>query len=723
MDINNFIKSEKKKVILFEVIDDDNTNSKLRHISENIYHIDFRTELNNQQFEVIDEIKGPQLIIAGAGSGKTRTIVYCVAKLLSESVKPSEIMLITFTNKAATEMIKRVEGLLGIKPEGIWAGTFHSIANRFLRQYAKSLGFKPNYVIIDETDANLLMKITYNFTEIQIDDKSFPSPKTAKKILSYSINCNKNISETIKWKYKQYDDIRIISNLKKIFKIYKSKKAKDNLVDFDDLLVFWNKLLDERFMAQRIASTFKYILVDEYQDTNYIQDEIIRKLSKYTPESNILAVGDDAQSIYGFRGANFQNIMEFSKRFENCRIYKLTQNYRSVPEILDLANDSIKHNKSQFKKEMETTRQKSVKPVHIISENDEEQAIYIVNKLSKLQRDGYKLKDIAILYRAGFHSLKIELELQNRNIPYVVHSGVSFFERAHVKDLLAHLRIVQNPKDEISWSRIFSQFQGIGRKTSSKIYKILSGMSNPLDNIISNSNFRTKLNSLKIPKVIQREIVIYLTEFLKSIKNDKPKEVIIKLINQLTKFLKTKYSNWQDRIEDLKQIGIYFQNYDTIQSFLDILTLNKATIESKSVGLSNTNNSPLTLSTIHRAKGLEWNIVFIPMLSENLFPSNKVKNNVEAFEEERRVFYVGITRAKERLFLISPKRIKNFKGLKNLNLSQFISELNPKVYKRSNYTDYNNFSRETQDLGLAKRKLKRDKELPLFTTADSLLKD
>jgi len=723
MDINNFIKSEKNEVISFEVFDDDNTDSKLLHISGNSSHIDFRKELNNQQFEVINEISGPQLIIAGAGSGKTRTLVYCVAKLLSEGVKPSEIMLVTFTNKAATEMTKRVKDLLGKKPDGIWAGTFHSIANRFLRQYAKTLGFKPNYVIIDETDANLLMKITYNFTEIQTDDKSFPSPKTAKKILSYSINCNKTLSKTIKWKYKQYDDIRIISKLKEIFKIYKNKKAKDNLVDFDDLLVFWNKLLDERFMAQRIASTFKYILVDEYQDTNYIQDEIIRKLSKYTPDSNILAVGDDAQSIYGFRGANFHNIMKFSKRFENCRIYKLTHNYRSIPEILDLANNSIKHNKSQFKKEMETTRQKGVKPLHIISENDEKQAIYIVNKLSELQRDGYELKDIAILYRAGFHSLRIELELQNRNIPYVVNSGVSFFERAHVKDLLAHLRIVQNPKDEISWSRIFSQFQGIGRKTSSKIYEILSDMSNPLDNIISNSNFRIKLNRLKIPKVIRREIVIYLTEFLKSIKNDKPKEVIIKLINQLTKFLKLKYSNWQDRIEDLKQIGIYFQKYDTIQSFLDILTLNKSTIESKSVGLSNTNSSPLTLSTIHRAKGLEWNIVFIPMLSENLFPSNKVKNNVEAFEEERRVFYVGITRAKERLFLISPKRIKNFKGHKDLNLSQFIRELNPKVYNKSSYTDYDNFPMETKDLSLTKRKLKRDKDLPLFTTADSLLKD
>ncbi|NVM17821.1 MAG: ATP-dependent helicase [Candidatus Lokiarchaeota archaeon] len=724
MDINNYIKSDKKEEISFDIFNEDNANSEQLHFSKSTSYIDFRKELNNQQLNVIDEIKGPQLIIAGAGSGKTRTIVYCVAKLLSDTVKPSEIMLVTFTNKAASEMIKRVEDLLGIKPKGIWAGTFHSIANRFLRQYAKSLGFKPNYVIIDETDANLLMKITYNAIEIQTDDISFPSPKTAKKILAYSINCNKTISETIKWKYKQYDDIKIISKLKEIYTLYKNKKAKDNLVDFDDLLIFWNRLLDERFMAQRIASTFNYILVDEYQDTNYIQDEIIRKLSKYTPESNILAVGDDAQSIYGFRGANFQNIMEFSKRFENCRIYKLTQNYRSVPEILDLANDSIKHNKSQFRKKMETTRKEGVKPIHIISENDEQQAIFIVNKLLELQRDGYKTNDMAVLYRAGFHSLRIELELQNRNIPYVVHSGVSFFERAHVKDLLAHLRIIQNQGDEISWSRIFSQFQGIGKKTASKIFDLLSNMDNPLDKIISSNLFINKMRNLRISKVVQEEVTLYLKEFLKSVKNDKPKVVIIKLINQLIKFLKPQYSNWQDRVEDLKQIGIYSQNYDTIQSFLDTLTLNKSTIESKTVGLSNNKiHSPVTLSTVHRAKGLEWKIVFIPMLSENLFPSNRVKINTDAYEEERRVFYVGITRAKEQLYLLSPRKIKSFKGQKDLNLSQFINELNPKVYRRLSYQEYLSSLEETTSRSLGKGKVKKTKHLPLFTTADSLLKD
>ncbi len=724
MNINNFIKSEKKEEFLFEIIDKDSTKSKPLNISGRSSHIDFRKDLNSQQFEVIESIKGPQLIIAGAGSGKTRTIVYCVAKLLSEAVKPSEIMLVTFTNKAATEMIKRVENLLGIKPKGIWAGTFHSIANRFLRQYAKSLGFKPNYVIIDEADANLLMKITYTAIELQTDDVSFPSPKIAKKILSYSINCNKSISETIKWKYKQYDDIKIISKLKEIYKLYKNKKAKDNLVDFDDLLVFWNSLLDERFMAQRIASTFKHILVDEYQDTNFIQDEIIRKLSKYTKESNILAVGDDAQSIYGFRGANFQNIMEFSKRLENCRIHKLTQNYRSVPEILDLANNSIKHNKSQYKKEMETTRKKGVKPIHFIPENDEQQAIFIVNKLTELQKDGYTFNDMAVLYRAGFHSLRIEIELQNRNIPYIVHSGVSFFERAHVKDLLAHLRIIQNPGDEISWSRIFSQFQGIGKKTASKLFEILSSMNNPLDSIISNNIFANKLHNLRIPKATQEEIAIYLKEFLKSVKHDKPREVIIKLISQLIKFLKPQYSNWQDRVEDLKQIGIYSQNYDTIQSFLDVLTLNKSTIESKTVGLSNNETQlPVTLSTIHRAKGLEWKIVFIPMLSENMFPSNRVKINTSDCEEERRVFYVGITRAKEQLYLLSPQRIKSFKGQKELNLSQFINELNPKVYRRLSYQEYLSSLDESTTRNLGKGNVKKSKHLPLFTTADSLLKD
>ncbi len=691
-------------------------------VIEEYNEVDFKTDLNEEQFEIVNNIQGPMLVIAGAGSGKTRTIVYSVAKLLVSGVKPSEIMLVTFTNKAAKEMFKRVETLLGKKPKGIWAGTFHSIASRFLRMYAETLGLKPNYTIMDETDAKGLMKLSIDKADAKDIEERFPTSAVAKAILSFSINCNKTISEVIQWKYNHFDSDAVIGKLRDVLKIYSTKKAKNSLVDFDDLLVFWNRLLDERFVAKLIAKKIKYVLVDEYQDTNYIQDEIIYKIVQQNPEHNVMAVGDDAQSIYAFRGANFHNILNFEKKYKDCKRYAITYNYRSVPEILDLANKSIKHNFSQYKKEMHTTRKNGMKPIYVSTESDEYQAEFIVNMINQLKFEEYDLDDIAVLYRAGYHSLRIELELHKYKIPYVVHSGVSFFERAHVKDLLAHLRIIQNPQDEISWSRILTLFQGIGKKTSSKIFDIISAINNPLEKLTSNNNLSSILGKLKIAKLVREEICDYLNKFFISIKYNKPNEVINKLIHQLRKYLKIQYDNWQDRLEDLKQISIYSQNFDSIPIFLDTITLNKSIFESKKVGLASIDNqSSLTLSTIHRAKGLEWKIVFIPMLSDNLFPSSKVKINSPAYEEERRVFYVGITRAKDRLFLISPKSIRVLKGQRELNPSQFIRELNPNVYKKKiyNYNDLNQFRSEED---LTKRRPKK-KELHLFTTADTLLKD
>ena len=692
-------------------------------ITEEYNKVDFKADLNEEQFEIVNNIQGPMLVIAGAGSGKTRTIVYSVAKLLVSGVNPSEIMLVTFTNKAAKEMFKRVETLLGKKPKGIWAGTFHSIASRFLRMYAETLGLKPNYTIMDETDAKGLMKLSIDKADAKDLEERFPTSAMVKAILSFSINCNKTISEVIQWKYNHFDSDAVIAKLRDVLKIYSTKKAENSLVDFDDLLVFWNRLLDERFVAKLIAKKIKYVLVDEYQDTNYIQDEIIYKIVQQNPEHNVMAVGDDAQSIYAFRGANFQNILNFEKKYKDCKRYAITYNHRSVPEILDLANKSIKHNFSQYKKEMHTTRKNGMKPIHVSTESDEYQAEFIINTINQLKFEEYDLDDIAVLYRAGYHSLRIELELQKYKIPYVVHSGVSFFERAHVKNLLAHLRIIQNPQDEISWSRILTLFQGIGKKTSSKIFDKISAINNLLENLISNNNLSSILGKLKIPKLVREEICDYLTKFFISIKYNKLNEVINKLIHQLRKYLKIQYDNWQDRLEDLKQISVYSQNFDSIPIFLDTITLNKSTFESKKVGLASIDNlSSLTLSTIHRAKGLEWKIVFIPMLSDNLFPSSKVKINSPAYEEERRVFYVGITRAKDRLFLISPKSIKVLKGQRELNTSQFIRELNPNVYKKKIH-NYNNLNQISPEEDLIKRRPKKKNELPLFTTADTLLKD
>ncbi|MBY9009706.1 MAG: ATP-dependent helicase [Candidatus Lokiarchaeota archaeon] len=720
-------KEDMEEEFVFEFYDEAHAESldavEEPEIPEEYNVVDFNTELNEEQLRIVNNIQGTMLVIAGAGSGKTRTIVYSVAKLLVSGVKPSEIMLVTFTNKAANEMIKRVETLLGKKPKGIWGGTFHSIASRFLRMYAKTLGLKPNYTIMDETDAKGLMTLSIEKADVKDLEEKFPTSTMAKAILSFSINCNKTIREVIQWKYNHLDSDAIIAKLHEVINIYKEKKAEDSLVDFDDLLVFWNRLLDERFVAKLIARKIKYVLVDEYQDTNYIQDEIIYKIVQQNTEHNLMVVGDDSQSIYAFRGANIQNILNFEKKYKDCKKYAITYNYRSVPEILDLANESIKRNISQYKKEMHTTRKNGMKPIHVSTESDEYQAEFIVYMINQLKFEEYDLDDIAVLYRAGYHSLRIELELQKYKIPYVVHSGVSFFERAHVKDLLAHLRIIQNPQDEISWSRVLALFQGIGKKTSSKIFDMISAINNPLENLTLDNNILKILNKLKIPKLLREEICDYLNNFFISIKYNKPNEVINNLINQLRKNLKIQYNNWQDRLEDLKQISIYSQNFDSVPRFLDTITLNKSTFESKKVGLSSIDNqSPLTLSTIHRAKGLEWKIVFIPMLSDNLFPSSKVKINSPTYEEERRIFYVGITRAKDKLFLISPKSIRVFKGQRELKTSQFIRELNPNVYKKKIHNHYN-LNQLSQNEVLIKRKPEKKRELPLFTTADTLLKD
>ncbi|MFX1380135.1 MAG: ATP-dependent helicase [Promethearchaeota archaeon] len=672
---------------VFEIYDEDYAESLEEPpvIIEEYNKISFETDLNEEQLKIIDNIKGPMLVIAGAGSGKTRTITYSVAKLLLSSVKPNQIMLVTFTNKAANEMIKRVETLLGKKPKGIWGGTFHSIANRFIRKYAKTLGLKTNYIIMDETDSRLLMKLSIEKAKVKELQERFPNSRMAKDILSFSINCNKSIRDVILWKYSQFESEEIIKKLEQVFKIYREKKAQDNLVDFDDLLIYWNQLLDERAVAKLIAKNIKYVLVDEYQDTNYIQDEIIYKIVKQNPEHNVIAVGDDAQSIYAFRGANFENILNFENRYQNCKRYTITYNYRSVPEILKLANNSIEHNKKQFKKAMRTTRPKGTLPFQITLGDDMEQASFIANQILKLRSDGYDLEEMAILIRAGSHSLRIELELRAKNIPYEVRAGVAFFERAHIKDILAHLKIIENPYDEVSWSRIFSIIQGIGTSSGSKIFEAISIIEHPIDALINKMFYVEKLKGSRISKEGIKNLISYVKKLINFTPEDNPSEVIQNLIKVLEDHLKSKFDNWEERVDDLKQLSVYAQNFPTIRKFLENLSLNLSNLESRTVHVEEQTEEerPLILSTIHRAKGLEWRIVFIPMLCEDSFPSSRSVGDPDTFEEERRVFYVALTRAKDQLYLISPSIKNTYRGPQIVRTSQFVSELSPKVYRKS----------------------------------------
>ncbi|MFX1375896.1 MAG: ATP-dependent helicase [Promethearchaeota archaeon] len=715
----NSKKNSVEEEYVFEFYDEDFSESLDTEVPDTIEQyniINFEKDLNEEQLEIINNIKGPMLVIAGAGSGKTRTITYSVAKLLSSGVRPNEIMLVTFTNKAANEMIERVEGLLGKRPKGIWGGTFHSIANRFIRIYAKTLGLKPNYIIMDETDAKSLMKLSIEKANVKELEERFPNSRMAKAILSYSINCNKTIKEVILWKYFQFDSEDVIKKLDEVFKIYREKKAQDNLIDFDDLLIYWNQLLDERIVAQLIARRIKYVLVDEYQDTNYIQDEIIYKIVNQNPDHNVIAVGDDAQSIYAFRGANFQNILKFEKKYVNCKKYTITYNYRSVPQILSLANNSIRHNINQFKKSMRPTRPDGIKPFHVNLGDDKEQAYFIANQILKLRSDGYKLEDMAILVRAGFHLLRIELELKSKNIPYEVRAGVAFFEKAHIKDMIAHLRIIENPYDEISWTRIFSIIQGIGTASGIKIFEAISKIEDPISALIDKMFYTEKVKGFKIPKEGIKNTLSYVKDLIGYTSEDVPSEVIKKLTLKLDDYIKSKYDNWQDRIDDLNQLSIYASNFPTIRRLLDNLSLNLSNLESKTVmvGSGIEEENPLILSTIHRAKGLEWRVVFIPMLCEDSFPSSRVKGDPEGFEEERRVFYVAVTRTKDQLYLLSPTLIQGFRGVQTVRISPFISELNPKVYKKSS-VQFRSTKKQVKKASFGQKS-------SLFQTADELLR-
>jgi DNA helicase-2/ATP-dependent DNA helicase PcrA len=575
---------------------------------------------------------------------------------------------------------------------------------------------------MDQSDSKTLMRICIDNANVKEIDERFPTAAMTKDILSYTINCNLSIRDVILWKYIQFDSDKVMKKLREVFKIYASKKATDGLLDFDDLLVFWNRLLDEKSVAKLVAKRIKYILVDEYQDTNYIQDDIIYKIASQNPEQNVIAVGDDAQSIYAFRGANFKNILNFDKKYEGCNVYRITFNYRSVPEILKLANDSIRHNKEQYKKDMKPTRKDGILPFQVNVGDEREQARFISNQILNLRSEEYELNEIAVLYRAGHHSLKIEMELQAKNIPYEVRAGVAFFEKVHIKDLLSHLRVIENPYDEISWTRVFQIVPGLGKASGSKIFNLISTSDSPTAMILNQDFFTLHLKGARVTNVGKKNLIAHVKYFVDYSPEDSPTEVILDLIKLLEDYVKSKYKDWQNRLDDLNQVGVYAQRYPTIRKFLETLSLNLSSIESKTVttGDQSIEEKPLVLSTIHRAKGLEWRAVFIPMLCEDSFPSSRVIGDDEAYEEERRVFYVALTRAKDQLFLISPAITETYRGYQTVRISEFVSELNSELFRRSSVNFRSPNKKKGQEINKGSSKFKSFQS-PQFTSALDLI--
>lgn len=638
-------------------------------------HIDFKGNLNQQQYEVVTGAEGPCLVLAGAGSGKTRTLIYRLAYLLERGVSPKNILLMTFTNKAAREMRDRAEMLLRYKPKGGWNGTFHHVGNRTLRMYAQHIGYKKDFGILDEHDSRDLVKSCMGKQEARVKEERFPKASIVRSIISFSVNTKKTIEDVLEEKYPYF--LNFTRDIEEIRKTYDKKKKQSNNMDYDDLLVQWKLMLETVPAARkRFTDQFLYILVDEYQDTNFLQADIIDILAER--HRNVLVVGDDAQSIYSFRGARVDNILQFPKRFSDAKIFKLETNYRSTPEILGLANDSLKHNEKQFYKELKAVNEALEKPGLVEVKDLYTQASFVVQRILEMREEGLELKDVAVLFRAHYQSAELQMELVKRNIPYIVRGGIRFFEQAHIKDILSYLKIVTNSTDEISWMRALTLCPGIGPGYASRIFEHF------LKNGSNLKGFLKTGASGSIPKKAQGGY----TRFLKIMRaitrseEETPGEMINLIMESgYETHILANFENAKDRIDDIHELVNFSHDYTSMRDFLNDITLRES-FRGETVLGEREEDEFLVISTIHQAKGLEWDAVMIIGLCEGQFPHPKAMKDISEIEEERRLFYVASTRAKKYLYLIHPATRFDYQmGTVVARRSRFLEELDSKNYE------------------------------------------
>ncbi len=633
--------------------------------------IDYARELNAQQCAAVTAPPGPALVIAGAGSGKTRTLIYRVAYLLEQGIPPDRILLLTFTNKAAGEMMRRVTDLLGHELTALWGGTFHSIGNRILRQHAALLGYQRDFTIMDRDDAKHLINTCVAESDIDVKATRFPKAEVLGDIFSLAVNTHKSIPEILGTEYGYFDTLA--PQIEAMQKSYITRKLATNAVDFDDLLVLWLRLLQNHAdVCEHYQRRFQFLLVDEYQDTNKLQSDIIDLLA--ARHQNVMVVGDDAQSIYAWRGANFQNILKFPERYPGAQTYKIETNYRSTPEILTVANAAIAANLQQFAKQLAPARKSGAKPVLVTCNDAAEQAAFIAQRVLELREEGLDMNGMAVLYRSHFHALELQLELTRRNIPFSITSGIRFFEQAHIKDVTAYLKLVTNPRDELAFKRIAQLLPGVGGKGADKLWKAFQSRSRG-----DETHTTAATEKLETPHVVSYNYK--LATALQACAQFVPKKATLawaqltatiaqleapgvctsaaKMIPLVIEagyddYLKENFANYRSRLDDLKQLAIFAQQFATVDEFLTqmaLLTNVEAEAEQQP---ADRDDEKIRLSTIHQAKGLEFDVVFIVMLCDGLFPSARSMESTEGEEEERRLFYVAVTRARNELYLSYP---------------------------------------------------------------------
>jgi DNA helicase-2/ATP-dependent DNA helicase PcrA len=677
------------------------------------YRVPYEDQLNSEQLEVVMAGEGPMLVIAGAGSGKTRTLTYRVSRLIEDGVDPTEILIVTFTNKASREMLSRIEQLVTIDTRRIWGGTFHSIGNRLLRRYADAIGYRSNFSILDDEDSKEMMESSISSLGIPTLEKRFPKGDVLLDIYSFLINTRTPLELHLEQNYPHF--MMYGEEIVNVFRRYKERKRNANAMDFDDLLVFWKVLLDDHAdVAEALKRRFRHILVDEYQDTNKLQADIIDAMASV--RRNVMVVGDDAQSIYSFRGASFENILTFPLRFPDATIHKLETNYRSTRQILQLANASIAANRFQFRKELQAVRGDGPDPAVVGVDDVYEQASFVAQRILELRDEGEKLSEIAVLYRSHYQSLELQMELSRRLIPYEIRSGVRFFEQAHIKDVLAYLKIVTNPRDELSWKRMLKLYPKIGEKTAAEVWGRISENVNPLDRFLQGveASGRGAAGSLKSAASVLRLIS---GDAMKR----NPSETIRLVVERgYGDYARAKFPNAQARLDDLEQLSQYALRYDDVERFLDEVALSNP-IAGEDVAVVGPEDEKIVLSSVHQAKGLEWRAVFVIWLADGRFPSQRalrvpggiirVKPElvheslpllegathdapiideagtrelvIPGEEEERRLFYVAVTRAMQELYLVFPVMSRDRSGMDVLmEPSRFVRELPGDTYEK-----------------------------------------
>ncbi|HEY0372227.1 MAG TPA: ATP-dependent helicase [Thermoanaerobaculia bacterium] len=674
------------------------------------YKVPYHEQLNQEQLDVVMAGDGPMLVIAGAGSGKTRTLTYRVSRLIEDGVDPNDILIVTFTNKASREMLSRVEQLVTIDTRRIWGGTFHSIGNRLLRRHAETIGYRSNFTILDDEDAKEMMESAISSLGIKTLEKRFPKGDVLLDVYSFLINTRTPLELHLENNYPHF--AMFADEIVSVFRRYKERKREANAMDFDDLLVYWKVLLDDHEeVAASLKRRFRHVLVDEYQDTNKLQADIIDAMA--SEKRNVMVVGDDAQSIYSFRGASFENILTFPLRFPETQIYKLETNYRSTRQILKLANASIAANRFQFRKELQAVRGDGPDPAVVGVDDVFEQATFIAQRILELRDEGEKLDEIAVLYRSHYQSLELQMELTRRNIPYEIRSGVRFFEQAHIKDVLAYLKIATNVRDELSWKRMLKLYPKIGEKVAAEVWARIYTATNPLEAFLRGPAAGAYPPGRGVAPSLDSVRDVFRIISVESMKHN-PSEMIRVVVERgYGDYARTKFPNAQARLDDLEQLSQYALRYEDVEEFLDEVALANP-IAGEDVAVVGPEDEKIVLSSVHQAKGLEWRTVFVIWLADGRFPSQRAlrvpggivripPNRIhEALpllegatqdapvideagtrelvipgeEEERRLFYVAVTRAMQELYLVFPVMARDRAGMDVLmEPSRFVREL------------------------------------------------